>query len=73
MNWRDEKRTLRHDYAAGRDEHFVQELTPYRNFVPLCTKVGTESLCTHRFLLVLGHASALNGNSINKFMFRNGI
>ena len=27
MNWRDEKRTLRHDYAAGRDEHFVQELT----------------------------------------------
>ena len=29
MNWRDEKRTLRHDYAARRDEHFVQELTPY--------------------------------------------
>ena len=29
MNWRDEKRTLRHDYAAGRDEHFVQELTLY--------------------------------------------
>ena len=29
MNWRDEKRTLRHDYAARRDEHFVQELTQY--------------------------------------------
>ena len=29
MNWRDEKRTLGHDYTAGRDEHFVQELTPY--------------------------------------------
>ena len=29
MNWRDEKRTLRHYYAARRDEHFVQELTPY--------------------------------------------
>ena len=28
MNWRDKKRTLGHDYAAGRDEHFVQELTP---------------------------------------------
>ena len=27
MNWRDEKRTLGHDYAAGRDEHFVEELT----------------------------------------------
>lgn len=24
------------------------------------TKVGTKSLCTHRFLLVLGHATALN-------------
>ena len=32
--------------------------------------MGTESLCTHRFLLVLGHASALNGNSISKFMFQ---
>ena len=29
MNWRVEKRTLRHDYAAGQDEHFVPELTPY--------------------------------------------
>ena len=28
MNWRDETRTLRHDYAARRDEHFVLELTP---------------------------------------------
>ena len=36
MNWRDEKRTLRHDYAAGRDEHFVQELTPYINTSDTC-------------------------------------
>ena len=29
MNWRDEKRTRRHVFATRRDEHFVQELTPY--------------------------------------------
>ena len=29
MNWRDEKRTRRHVFVTRRDEHFVQELTPY--------------------------------------------
>ena len=39
MNWRDEKRTLRDDYAAGRDEHFVQELTRYMSFLKVINVV----------------------------------
>ena len=29
MNWRDEKRTRRHEFVTRRDEHFVQDLTAY--------------------------------------------
>ena len=29
MNWRDEKRTQRHEFVTRRDEDFVQNLTAY--------------------------------------------
>ena len=37
MNWRDEKRTRRHEFVRRRDEDFVQDLTAYLSFLLLGT------------------------------------
>ena len=43
MNWRDEKRTRRHEFVTRRDEDFVQDLTAYPKRSP---NSGQESCFT---------------------------